>query len=162
MTSSLNWVRAPARWLIAVCENPPAEGIARKNAPATQARPLAASSWSLSVGGSSGRRTDRPTAAVSRKHMIAMAKAPGASAPTWSKEGSTGVGSPDGTGAITAMPCSSTDATTTARMPNTTASNGPGTWGSTRAEPRRMASVATENSTVAQLMSPTCSTMART
>ena len=29
VTSSLSWVPAPALWLIAVCENPPADGIAR-------------------------------------------------------------------------------------------------------------------------------------
>ena len=62
MTISLSWVRAPARWLIAVCENPPADGIARKNAPAMQATPLAASSWSLSIGGSDcGARLRAPT-----------------------------------------------------------------------------------------------------
>ena len=77
VTSSLSCVRAPALWLIAVWENPPADGIARKNAPAMQATPLAASSWSLSIGGSSRRRTLRATDAVSRKHMMAMAKAPG-------------------------------------------------------------------------------------
>ena len=50
--------------------------------------------------------------------MMAMAKAPGASAPMWSNDGATGVGSPDGTGAIRAMPCSSIDATLTRTMPS--------------------------------------------
>ena len=54
VTSSLSCVRAPARWLMAVWENPPAAGMAWKRAPATQATPLAASSWSLSMGGSLG------------------------------------------------------------------------------------------------------------
>ena len=43
---------APARWLIAVCENPPADGMARKNDAGDARHPLAASSWSLSIGGS--------------------------------------------------------------------------------------------------------------
>ena len=151
MTSSLSWVRAPALWLIAVWENPPADGIARKNAPAMQAMPLAASSWSLSIGGSSRRRTAPATDAVSRKHMMAMAKAPGARAPTWSNDGATGVGSPDGTGAIRAMPCSSSDATLTRTMPRATASSGAGTCGTTRPTPSSTASVAAENATVVQL-----------
>ena len=54
VTSSLSWVRAPARWLMAVCEKPPAAGMAWKKAPAMHATPLAASSWSLSIGGSLG------------------------------------------------------------------------------------------------------------
>ena len=54
--------------------------------------------------------------------MMAMAKAPGASAPMWSNDGATGVGSPEGTGAMRAMPCSSIDATLTRTMPRTTAS----------------------------------------
>ena len=37
--------------------------------------------------------------------MIAIANAPGSNAPRWSNVGATGVGSPDGTGAISAMPC---------------------------------------------------------
>ena len=40
VTSSLSWVAAPACWLIAVCENPPADGIARTNAPAMHDSPL--------------------------------------------------------------------------------------------------------------------------
>ena len=53
VATSLPCVTAPARWLMAVCENPPADGMARKKEPARQATPLAASSWSLSMGGSS-------------------------------------------------------------------------------------------------------------
>ena len=92
VTSSLSWVRAPARWLMAVCENPPAAGMARKKAPAREASPLAASSWSLSIGGSDGRRTARATASVSRKTMMAMAKAPGIRSSRWSTVGAIGVG----------------------------------------------------------------------
>ena len=162
MTSSLSWVRAPALSLIAVWENPPADGIARNNAPATQAMPLAASSWSLSIGGSSRRRTAPATAAVSRKHMMAMAKAPGARAPTLSNDGATGVGSPEGTGAIRAMPCSSIDATLTRMMPRATASSGAGSCGTILLTPRSTASVAAENATVVQLTSPRSSMMPAT
>ena len=162
VTSSLSWVRAPALSLIAVWENPPADGIARNSAPATQAMPLAASSWSLSIGGSSRRRTAPATAAVSRKHMMAMAKAPGARAPTLSNDGATGVGSPEGTGAIRAMPCSSIDATLTRMIPRATASSGAGSCGTILLTPRSTASVATENATVAQLTSPRSSMMPAT
>ena len=137
VTISLSWVTEPAPWLIAVWENPPAEGIARNSAPATQASPLAASSWSLSIDGSSLRRTLWATAAVSRKHMMAMANAPGASPATLSNDGPTGVGSPDGTGGMRATPCSSSDVTPTSTMPSTTASNGAGIRGTIRPEPEQ-------------------------
>ena len=56
--------------------------------------PLAASSWSLSIGGSWARRTAPATDAVSRKHMMAIAKAPPSSASMWSTEGTIGHGQP--------------------------------------------------------------------
>lgn len=66
VTKPLTWVRAPARWLTAVWENPPAGGSDPKNAPATAAMPFAVSSWLLSIDGSSGPRTLRATDTVSR------------------------------------------------------------------------------------------------
>ena len=92
--------------------------------------------------------------------MMAMAKAPGARAPTWSNDGATGVGSPEGTGAIRAMPCSSSDARSTRTMPRTTASSGAGSCGTTRSTPSSTTSVAAENATVVQLTSPRSSTIA--
>ena len=109
------------------------EAAGRRHGPeerlAAHDRPLARSSWSLSIGGSDLRRTARPTARVSRNTMMAMAKAPGSSCSRWSSEGTTGVGSPDGTGAMSATPCSSMAASTTSRMPPTTATSGPGPGG---------------------------------
>ena len=139
---------------MAVWENPPADGMARKNPPARQATPLAASSWSLSIGGSSGRRTVPATEAVSRKHMMAIANAPPSSSSTESSRGRIGVGSPDGTGAIRLTPCSSSDQTATRTMPSPTATSGAGTRGTKRASPSRTASVAADSATVTQLISP--------
>ena len=74
VTSSLSCVLAPARWLIAVCEKPPADGIARKNAPSAQARPLGERAPGRCRSAAPTRRTLRATASVSRNTMIAIAK----------------------------------------------------------------------------------------
>ena len=124
--------------------------------------PLAANSWSLSIGGSELRRTALPTDAVSRKHMMAMAKAPGRREPARSSPGAIGVGRPEGTGAMRATPCSSIDATATRAMPIATATSGPGTDGAKRRRPRSTVIVRAEKAAVVQLMSPRSSTIPRT
>ena len=80
VTSSLSWVRAPERWLIAVCENPPAEGMALKNAPraGTRCRWRRAPDCCRSAARNGAARA-RATASVSSITMIAIAKAPGSS-----------------------------------------------------------------------------------
>ena len=152
----------PAPWLIAVWENPPADGIARNSAPATQAMPLAASSWLLSIDGSALRRTLWATAAVSRKHMMAMANAPGASPATLSNDGPTGVGSPDGTGGdeshavfVERRDADEHDAEHHGEQWRRDPRDDP-------ADPNRTASVAAENATVVQLTSPRSSTIPAT
>jgi len=52
VVSVASWDRAPAPWFTALCENPPAAGMAEKNAPTVFAAPVAKSSWSLSICGS--------------------------------------------------------------------------------------------------------------
>ena len=74
--------------------------------------------------------------------MMAMANAPGTSASMWSNDGATGVGKPEGTGAISATPWSSSDATATSTMPPTTATSGAGTCGHSRAEDQQTTIVA--------------------
>jgi hypothetical protein len=94
--------------------------------------------------------------------MMAMANAPPSRSPRCSNVGATGVGSPDGTGAISATPCSSIDHTATSTMPSTTATSGPGTRGTNRESPSKTATVTTDKAIVDQLTSPRSSTRPRT
>ena len=72
---------APARWLTALWEKPPAGGMHWDSPPARAANPLASSSWSLSTGGSARWRCARATRTVSMNAITAIASAPGSRAP---------------------------------------------------------------------------------
>ena len=123
---------------------------------------MASSSWSLSMAGSSGRRTWRATAAVSRNTMMAMAKAPPSRSSIRSNDTPIGDGRPEGTSPMSATPCSSSEAKATSPMPSTTATSGPGTRGATRLSTRTRAIVAAENTRVTTLRSPSWSSTAST
>jgi hypothetical protein len=90
--------------------------------------------------------------------MIAIAKAPGNRTPTWSNDGATGDGSPDGTWAIRARPWASIEVTATSTIPPITATSGPGARGASRRGPSSTAIVAAENTIVVQLTEPRSNT----
>ena len=80
--------------------------------------------------------------------MMAMAKAPGSSAADLSNDGPTGVGSPDGTVAMRATPCSSSEAKATRAMPPPRRRAAPGTCRGEPAEAEEHGEGGAEKATV--------------
>ena len=154
---------APARdWLIADCENPPAEGIARKNAVRLDAGESVGDELLVvvDVGLVGAAQLTGDGDRLEEAHDRDPAKAPGSSLSTRSNDGHTGMGSPEGTSAISAKPCSSISVSATRRIPPITATSGPGIVGA-RGGSSSTAIVPAENAMVTTLMSSSWSNTTR-
>ena len=121
---------------------------------------VASSSRFVSIWVSPGSRSARATAADSRKAMTAMAQAPGTRAPTWSNDGSAGVGKVRGTGAMGWTPSSSSHPGAARMIPAATTTSGPGSRGRNRLNRNSAVIEATDRTMVGTLARGSASTAA--